>query len=347
MKKTFVQVMAAILIVVLCVAGFSACASSASSTATKSDGYAVSTTAAATAAGMADRSFSPTTMEKANDSVAFTSANSGSGVSLYQPADSRKLIRRADISIQTERYDESVAAINAQIASCGGYIENSNSSGNSAYSGGSSYSGRSLNVTVRVPADRFDEFMAAKDSFGIVQYSNIGQDDVTFSYVDMEARIETLTTKKERLLALLDKATKMTDIIELETALSDTIYQIESYTSSLKKLDNQVSYSTVTINLAEVYKATPVQETPKTLGERIAQKFASTIKDLSAFGEDLLVFVIGASPVLIILAGIAVAIVFLSRASSRRSHRRQAEYMERRKTEQERVEAKKSEDEKK
>ncbi|MEA4824816.1 MAG: DUF4349 domain-containing protein [Clostridiaceae bacterium] len=340
MKKTFVQVMAAILIVVFCVAGFSACASGSSTS--KSDGYAPSTTAAATtAAGMTNQSYVSMDMEKGGESITFTPTDSDSGVSLYQPADNRKLIRSASISIQTERYEESVAAINAQIAACGGYIENSNTSGNSAYSG------RYLNVTVRIPADRFDEFMAAKDSFGVVQYSNIWQDDVTFSYVDMEARVETLTTKKERLLALLDKATKMADIIELEAALSDTIYEIESYTSSLKKLDNQVSYSTVTINLNEVYKAEPIQETPKTLGERISQKFASTVKELSAFGEDLLVFLIGASPVLVILAGIAVAIIFISRASIRRSRRKQAEYLERRKAEQERIETKKSEDEEK
>lgn len=327
MKKTFVQVLALALAVVLCVVGFSAC--SGSSNASPERYY--ETTAAATYAENGRYETVSADMAAASaDLAAAGGANTAytGEADLYQPADSRKIIYRADMSVQTEHYDESVEAIYAQISACGGYIESSSSS-RSAGSGD-----RSLSLTVRVPAERFREFMDAKDSFGVVRNADIYQEDVTFSYIDMEARLETLETKRERLMALLEKATEMEDIIELESALSDTVYQIESYTSSLKRLDDQIGYSTVCISLAEVYRAVEVPETPKTLGERISQRFASTMDDLSEFGEGLLVFLIGASPVLVILALLIAVIVLICRAALRRSRRRlEAEHARRRELE--------------
>jgi len=103
----------------------------------------------------------------------------------------------------------------------------------------------------------------------------------------------------------------MSDIIELETALSDTIYEIERYTSNLRGLQDKVSYSTVNLTLREVVEVRDLPATPKTLGEKIAARFSDTLEGLGDFGEELLIFVIGASPVLVLLAAIAVVIVLI------------------------------------
>ncbi|MGI6336289.1 MAG: DUF4349 domain-containing protein [Eubacteriales bacterium] len=335
MKKTCVQVLAVLMLVVMCVTTFTACSSESSA---MRDGFAPGGTYAATTATA--MSYSAEKAYGVNDGVEVkteTPPEAGSS-SLYDPGDSRKLILRADVSLETEDYDGSVAAINAQIVACGAYIENSNASG------ASSSRSRSLNLVIRVPAANFDAFMAQKDSFGVVQYSNVWQDDVTFNYMDMQTRLETLNTKRERLLVLLNEAKKMEDIIALENALSETIYEIESYTSTLKRLDNQISYCTVTLYLREVYKATVVQETPKTLGQRISQKFESTVAGLSDFGEDLLVFIIGASPVLLILAAIVVVIVLIIRRTSRRNRAKYLEFVQRKEAEKAAADTKKPED---
>lgn len=335
MKKTCLQVLAVLMLVVMCVTAFTACSSESPA---MRDGFVPGGTYAATTATA--MSYSAEKAYGVNDGVEIkteTSPEAGSG-SLYDPGDSRKLILSADVSLETEDYDGSVAAINAQIVACGAYIENSNASG------ASSSRSRSLNMVIRVPAANFDAFMAQKDSFGVVQYSNVWQDDVTFNYMDMQTRLETLNTKRERLLALLNEAKKMEDIIALESALSETIYEIESYTSNLNRLDNQISYCTVTLYLREVYKATVVQETPKTLGQRISQKFESTVAGLSDFGEDLLVFIIGASPVLLILAAIIVVIVLIIRRTSRRNRAKYLEFVQRKEAEKAAADTKKPED---
>ncbi len=50
------------------------------------------------------------------------------GGSIYQNP-GVKLIRRAELSIQTEQFDESREALNTLVASCGGYFENSSEYG--------------------------------------------------------------------------------------------------------------------------------------------------------------------------------------------------------------------------
>ena len=328
MKKTIIRTAALLMTVILLVTGFTACSGSSSTGgAYKEQNYTMTyaaTTAAAMAMAPANGAGAYADYDYAADSEAYyekPAATQSVTDGLLQPADNRKMIRNASMSLETEQYDESVAAIRAQIEACQGYIENSSSSGN-AKSGG-----RWLEITVRVPADRLEEFMAASSGFGVLQNSNIWQEDVTMSYTDMETRLATLNTKKDRLLAMLEKATKMSDIIELENALSETIYEIESYSSSLNRLDNRIAYSTVNISLREVYKATTVPQVPKSLGERISQEFRDSMEGLGEFGEDLLVFLVGALPVIVILAILAVVIVLICKGAAKRRRRKNAERM--------------------
>lgn len=314
--KKFSRILALFLTAALMTLTFAACASGGFAKEAADSYYPEATYMATTAAAMPGLSAYEDSYAYAADMEAGGGEALTVSADLYTPQDNRKLIRQANLAIETENYDESVQAIQNQIAAVGAYIESSQ------ISGYTEYHSRSMHCTVRIPADRFDEFMAAKDTFGVVMNSNVWQEDVTFNYFDMEARLQSLNTKKDRLMALLEEATKMSDIIELENALSDTIAEIESYTSSLSRLDNQIAYCTVTINLDEVYHAAPIAMPPKTLSERISQRFSETMDGLGEFGEDFLVFIVGASPVLLILAVIIFLIVFISVKASRKRRRK-------------------------
>lgn len=92
------------------------------------------------------------------------------------------------------------------------------------------------------------------------------------NYSDIELRLQTQRTKQERLLALLEKAATMEDIISLENALSETEYQIEQYTSDLKRYDSLIDFATIELRLTEV----PDQRRPgevAPLGARVALCF--------------------------------------------------------------------------
>ena len=140
----------------------------------------------------------------------------------------------------------------------------------------------------------------------------------------MQARLESLETKRARLLELLEQAENMENIIALESELSDTIYEIESITGSLNRLNDRIAYSTINVYINEVRETTEPVALPKTLGERISQQFRNTITGIKNFGENFIVWVVGASPVLLILAVVAAVILIVVKCGAgRRAVRRE------------------------
>lgn len=229
--------------------------------------------------------------------------------SVYQNAGA-KLIRQAELSIQTERFDESEAALKRLVAGCGGYFEVA-----SVYGGGrrDAYANRSGEYTVRVPAEKYSQFFNSAGDLGYITSSTERSEDVGERYYDTEARLKTQRTKQERLLALLERAESMEDIISLENALSDAEYQIEQYTSELNRYDALIGFSTFNIYLNEV--STVMQEVGETasLGARIAAGFQSSLRGLARGSQNLVIWVSYNIFLVILLAAMAAVAVFAGR----------------------------------
>lgn len=316
MRKNFLRISAFPLLIALMVCLFAGCGGAASAD-KMAESYNQSAPMATTAAAAAMGG----NFYYAADDMEHSVTTKGESGSIFVPVDQRKIIRNANLSLQTEDYAASYSAITAKLSECSGYIEQINTSGSAEH-----YS-RFADMTLRIPAEKLDAFLESREDFGSVRNVEIWQDDVTFEYTDMETRLETLETKKDRLMAMLEKATEMADIIELENALSDTVYQIERYTSNLRVLADQVSYSTVHLNLREVVEVQDLPSTPKTLGQKIAARFSDTMEGLGEFGEELLIFVIGASPVLVLLGAIAFVIVLIVRKSVKKNRDNYNKYL--------------------
>ncbi len=131
-----------------------------------------------------------------------------------------KLILRADLTLETQNFDAASADLEKLTAETGGYIESSSLSGDKG--------SRSAYYTLRIPQEKFETFYAQLGDRAHVVYSSRSSEDITEQYTDIETRLATLQTKHERLLALLDQAGKMEDIISLENALADCEYEIGS-----------------------------------------------------------------------------------------------------------------------
>lgn len=220
------------------------------------------------------------------------------------PLAGMKIIQYMDYRIETLEFDQSVSALEDLCSSLGGYIEQSSRSGESI----NSKRLRDAEYTLRIPSSRLEDFKSGAAEIGTVYNSSVWTENVTESYYDTESRLKSLRVQEERLLALMEKSETLTDVIQLEQALADVTYEIESLTSSLRRYDSLVDYSTVTVHLDEVerYTETP----PVTLGERIADRFSATMHGLSRLGEELLIALIGGLPVIILLAILFCAIFF-------------------------------------
>ena len=155
-----------------------------------------------------------------------------------------KLILNANLTLETQDFDKASADIEKMAADAGGYLASSSLSGDAG--------SRHASYVLRIPQEKFEAFYEQLGSSVHVVYSSRSSEDVTEQYTDIETRLATLTTKHERLLALLNQADKMEDIISLENALADCEYEIDSLTGSKRHYDDLVGFSTVYVDLEEV-----------------------------------------------------------------------------------------------
>lgn len=233
-------------------------------------------------------------------------------------ASGRKLIRTVNLSMETLEFESFVSALQKAVAETGGYIENSDISGNSYnYS-----SNRYASFTCRIPSAKLDGFLSTVGGIGNVTSSYENQDDVTLSYVDTEARVASLQTEYDRLLELLSKAENIDSVIALEQRLSDVRYQLESYKSQLRTYDNLVDYSTVTISASEVQRVTSPEE--KSVWARISTDFSDNLYDVGTGLVDFFVWFVSATPYFAVLAVIALIIVLIVKACLKNNPRHQA-----------------------
>ncbi len=232
----------------------------------------------------------------------------------------RKVIKTASLEVQTKAFDDFINTLNAKIEEVGGYIEHSDISGNSIYSNSS----RNANFTIRVPEDKIQAIVDGVGEHGTITNSNYNEEDITLSYVDVESRIKTLTTEQETLLGLLEKAAHLEDIIRLEERLSEVNYQLETYKSRQRTYDNKISYSTVYVNVREVYRiANVVEKEPQTLGQRIAEGFKDNMLNIKTGLENFVVWFLSYI-VNIIFWGVvlAVGIFFAIRSTKKASEKK-------------------------
>lgn len=254
------------------------------------------------------------------DEVTLSSAAGGTGVA-EEAQTNQKLIRRVHISAETEDLETLLGSLTAQVRALDGYIENQELYNGSAYS---SYRHRSANLTIRIPAAKLDAFIGEVHSVSNVVSYNESQEDVTLTYVSTESRIKALETEQERLLELLSQAENMSDLLEIESRLTDVRYELENVTSQLRVLANKVDYATVDLYIDQVKVYTEVEE--QTVWQRIGSGFKQNLSDLGEWLTDFFVWLVTYSPQLVIFALIAVVAIRLLR---RRNKKRQEQWKKR------------------
>ncbi len=239
--------------------------------------------------------------------------DTGSGTSNVMP-ESRKWIVTINLSAETDDLDAMTAALDEKIRNMNGYVEDQNVYNGSAYSG-RRY--RYASLTIRIPAEDADNFTQEVSGIANVISKEKNLEDVTLNYVATESRVQALETEQARLLELLAQADNMSDLLEIESRLTEVRYELENYASQLKLYDNQIDYATIYLDISEVQEYTPVEE--PTLWERIRSGFTDSMMALGKSVQNLLVWLIVSLPFLVLYGGIAaVIIVLIWKAQKRR-----------------------------
>ena len=316
MKKTRTVAAAAILAAALCLSG---CGGSnnmssggsyyepAMNSAAKEAGYA----AAESAAGSYD--YDAMEMEEARESSedASYTADSGTDSSALRAQDGQKIVYTASLSIQSLEYDQSAASIRRKIREAGGFSE-AESEYDKDYNwyryNASSSNTRSLSITARIPSDKFEAFLNSLDGDGKIMSKSVNAQNISQVYANKETYKKALEKEQERLLAMMDKAETIEDMIAVESRLSEVERQLNSYKTDLSQMDKDVEFSTVYIDLQEVKRYTETVE-KTTFREKLGFAFEDAISSFRDFCEGVILFVVRNFPFLIIFAIVVALIV--------------------------------------
>ncbi|MGE0130371.1 MAG: DUF4349 domain-containing protein [Blastocatellales bacterium] len=169
-------------------------------------------------------------------------------------ATERKIIRNAEITIETEAPDEGQRKIAAIAEKHGGFVVISESKQNDARS--QTAAATVVNVIVRVPAQKFEAAIEEIRGVGgrVLHEKRSGQ-DVTEEYIDLEARIRTKRALEAQFLEIMKQARKVSEALEVQTQLAEVRTEIERLEGRRRFLENQSALSTINITL---HTPTPV-----------------------------------------------------------------------------------------
>ncbi len=206
-------------------------------------------------------------------------------------ASQRKIIKNKELSVETLEFDSFISELSGLVTQYGGYIQDSTQNGSSYYND----SLRTARYTIRVPAEKFDEFTSLIGDMATVTYSYEYIDDVTAQYVDIEARLDALEAEQESFLRLMDQAQTIEEILQIQSYLTDVNYQIESYTAQINTYDSLISYSTLRLNVNEVERITQTTAKPGVM-ERIKSNLSDNLYNIGEDFKDLFVNVVSSLP---------------------------------------------------
>jgi len=216
------------------------------------------------------------------------------------------IIRTGYLSLSVDSPSETADQITDVVEAAGGRIASRSDYTPVDYGQPSSY------LEARIPYDVLDATVETIQELGDVQEVSLNSVDVSLQKVDLDARIGVLEAAIERLNELLAEAASTSDLIAVESALSERQAELDSLQSQRDYLSDQTLFATLSISVITPANATPAEPDGFLDGiirgwESILAFFAGTI-----VWAGILVPWLG-------LAAVVIAIILLLRRLRRRS----------------------------
>ncbi|MCH7861583.1 MAG: DUF4349 domain-containing protein, partial [Proteobacteria bacterium] len=246
--------------------------------------------------------------------VQFAGDESGAGRVALPEAQERLIIRSADLALTVDDTQATIDGIGDMAEAMGGFVVNSSTfrSGEGALRG---------DITVRVPAERFDDALVAiKSGAAQVDRENISGQDVTEEYVDLQARLGSLRIAEQRLLEIMANAQNTSDLLQAEAQLTQRQVEIESIEGRLQFLEQSAALSRITVNLTPSILSQPLEVNWQPL--RTARRAIDSLgRGLTGIVDVAIFFVVAVIPRLALVALLLVPFYFGGRALWRRRQR--------------------------
>lgn len=160
------------------------------------------------------------------------------------------VIKTARLNLEVERNEirDSIQAVVDAAERFGGFVVSTDIGSDETRKG---------SLTIRVPSLRFETALGDLRSMGEVKGESISGEDVSQEFVDLNARLRNLEAQEAVLLGLMEKATTISESIRVQNELQRIQGDIERHRGRIEYLEDQTSYSTISVALREAGAAAP------------------------------------------------------------------------------------------
>ncbi|WP_411091087.1 DUF4349 domain-containing protein [Streptomyces sp. 049-1] len=154
------------------------------------------------------------------------------------------VIRTASLTVQVEDVHKALDEARTTVENAGGYVGDEDTSRDE--------DGRErTRLELRVPVDAYQDVLDGLEGAGKLLHRGAKAQDVTDQVVDVESRVKSQRASVARVRELMDRATKLSDVVTLEGELSSRQTELEALLAQQASLKDRTSLATITLSLAE------------------------------------------------------------------------------------------------
>lgn len=157
----------------------------------------------------------------------------------------QKLIRTGRLTLEVDRLSQVLEQLSSLIGEMQGLVADTRVTSNDD---GEQFA----EVSVRVPADRFDETFRRLKQLGRVEQEATDAQDVTKNFHDLTTRLAVKEEAVARLRRILAERTgDLQAVLAVERELERAVTELEQLKGEKRYLDQQIAYSTISLTLLE------------------------------------------------------------------------------------------------
>ena len=232
----------------------------------------------------------------------------------------KKIIKNADVFIESGNADESYNKLYTNMTKLGGYefSRSTNKSSNRV----------SIDLLLKIPSQNLDSFLASLHECGEIISSNVSADDITDKYLDLEIRMDNMRKSLEKYYDFLSNSKNIDEMLKVQNEINRLTADIESAEGRINLWNKQVAESDVNIRIRE--KSDPARYSGmvkwnslsfKDMGNLMKVGFISVSNTIVSVFQWLLVIVVSIFPVIIIAAGVVWFIIYKKRKAPKKNNK--------------------------
>ena len=234
---------------------------------------------------------------------------SGVGGGRVAAVDDAKIIRTGTMSIEVKDVGAALRTARDAIVGLGGYVGASTTSNDGEQP--------SAQITYRIPAAKWETALDLLRGLNGLTTKVVTEHteavEVTSQVIDLQARIANLRASETAFQGIAAKATKISDVLEVQGQLTQTRGEIETLTAQLKDLNDRAGYASLTVQYNVPILAVEVAQKGWDPASVIDEASASMVSVLQGLATAGIWFAIVWLPILLIMGLVLVSVVAIAR----------------------------------